>query len=141
MSETQKGFLIKHGWSYTGRPPHLWRDPESKWPTNVEETLYLVSDAVAIQSAREGVAPPQSDQNQPATVEVELVFKTIDTIDALFAEADCELLSPERMALHRLRDTLEREILLTDPRKRSAGLLGIRNKSRSDLQSRSNHAN
>lgn len=115
-----KSYLINRGWSYTGRFPHSWRDPESKFPAAVDEALYDIADAVAIQNKRDGhidTAEPQI----PARV----VMETIERADVLYGDAGLEVLSSERMAIARIKQMLKDEIALANGHRR-AGLLGTR---------------
>lgn len=118
-----KNYLIKHGWSYTGRFPHSWRDPESQWPTNTDEAMYSIADAVAIQAKRDHVElPPPPPEPQIAT---RIVIETIQKADAGFADAGLDPLSPERMAVDRVGQMLREEIELASGRRR-AGSFGTR---------------
>lgn len=117
-----KSYLINRGWSYTGRFPHSWRDPESKFPADVDEALYDIADAVAIQNKRDGHAETAEPQ-----ITARAVMETIERADALYAEVGLEVLAPERMAVARVKQMLKDEIALANGHRR-AGLLGTRKK-------------
>lgn len=109
----QKNFLITQGWSYTGKPPHVWSDPTKPYD---ESQMLPIEKAVEV--ARERLQMLRTTASEEVLPD-STILQVLERVENAYITAGCGAEAGELFAIERVRKTFKEEMRM---RKRRVGL-------------------